>query len=103
MQHPNLRNKSEENIFRDPNFDIRLTKKKLMKEAREASLAEKENYYGKLRAIGSCPEQLLFLDETSKHGRDALRLYDRSKHGTIAVVRVLFNWRNRVSIIESID
>ena len=67
-QFPNLRNTSESTICRVLNFDLQLSRKKLTKAAREAAPEEMQNYYDKLRPIYSFPEQLVFIDETSKDG-----------------------------------
>ena len=80
-----------------------IDQKNLTKAARKAALVEIQNYYDKLRAICIYPEHLLFLDEISKDGRDALRRCDRSKNGTREVVRVPFNRENRVSVFEALD
>ena len=101
--HCNLRNTSEAKICRALNFDMILTRKNLMKAAREAASKEIKNYYEKLRAICSYPEWLLFLYETSKDGRDEFRLYAHSKNGTRAVLRVPFNRRNRVSMFAALE
>ena len=71
--HPEVRNVSESTICRALNFDLKLTRKKLTKAAREAAPEEIQTYYDKLKAIYRFPEQLVFIDETSKDGRDAFR------------------------------
>jgi len=76
------------------NFDLKLRRKKLTKAAREAVPEEIRNYYEKLKPIYSYPEQLVFIDETSKDGRDAFRRYARSRKGTKATVRLPFSRRN---------
>jgi len=73
----NLRNTSKSTICRALNFDLKLTRKTLTKAAREAVPEETRNYYEKLKSIYSYPEQLVFIDETSKDGRDAFRRYAR--------------------------
>ena len=100
---PDLKNTSDSTICRALNFDLRLTRKKLTKAAREAAPEEIKNYYDKLKAIYSFPEQLVFIDETSKDGRDAFRRYARSKRGTKAVVRLPFSRGNRVSVLAALD
>ena len=49
---------------------------------------------GKMAAIYSFPDQAIFLDETSKDGRDAIDRYARSKRGTLAVVKLPFSVGN---------
>ena len=44
VQYPNLRNTSEVTICRALNFDMRLTRKKLTKEARKSAPAEIQNF-----------------------------------------------------------
>ena len=103
FQFPDLRNTSESTICRVLNFDLQLSRKKLTKAAREAAPEEIQNYYDKLRPIYSFPEQLVFIDETSKDGRDAFRRYARSKRGTKAVVKLPFSRGNRVSVLAALD
>ena len=100
---PGLKNTSESTICRALNFDLQLSRKHLTKAAREAAPEEIKTYYDKLRAIYSYPEQLVFIDETSKDGRDAFRRYARSKKGTKAVVRLPFSRGNRVSVLAALD
>ena len=71
---PRLKNVSESTICRALNFDLKLTRKKLTKAAKEAAPLEVQAYYEKLRPIYSYPEQLLFIDETSR--TDAMRSVD---------------------------
>ena len=61
-------------IFRDLNFDLKLTRKKLTKVARKYALEELITYYDILRAIYSFPEQLVSIDEMSKDRRDFFML-----------------------------
>ena len=102
-QHPGVRNTSLATICRALNFDMKLTRKVLTKAAREAAPEEIRTYYNKLKAIYSYPEQLVFIDETSKDGRDAYRRYARSKRGTKAVVKLPFSRGKRVSILAAMD
>ena len=100
---PTLTNISESTICRALNFDLQLTRKKLTKAACEAAPAEIRIYHAKLKAIYSFPEQLIFIDETSKDGRDAFKRYARSKKGTKAVVRLPFSRGKRVSVVAALD
>ena len=74
-----------------------------MKAVREADPAEIKNYYDRLRTICSFPEQLVFLDEKLKDGRDTFWYYARSKHDNKAVAKVLFSHGNRVSMLAALD
>ena len=102
-KYPYLKNVSESTICRALNFDLQLTRKKLTKAARESVPHEIDIYYEKLLPIYSYPEQLLFIDETSKDGRDAFRRYARSKRGTKAVVKLPFSRGERVSVLAALD
>ena len=101
--HQDLENTSLPTICRALNFDMKLTRKVLTKAAREAAPKEIEIYKAKLQAIYSYPEQLVFIDETSKDGRDAFRRYARSKQGTKAVCRLPFSRGKRVSVLAAMD
>ena len=90
-------------IYRVLNFDLQLSRKKFTKAAREAAPEEIQTYYDKLRPIYSFPEQLVFIDKTSKDDRDAFCRYVWSKRGTKAVVRLPFIRRNRVSVLAALD
>ena len=47
----------------------------MTKAAQEAAPEEIEIYHKKLKQIYSYPEQLVFIDETSKDGHDVFRCY----------------------------
>ena len=47
------------------------------------------------------PGQLVFVDETSKDGRDGYRRYARSYVGTKAIVKQKFTRGNRISAIAA--
>ena len=100
---PVVKNVSLSTICRVLNFDLQLIRKKLTKPAREAAPEEIRIYQVKLAAIYSFPEQMIFIDETSKDGRDAFRRYARSKKGTKAVVKLPFNRGKRVSVMAALD
>ena len=103
LKHPNVQNMSESTICRALNFDLKLTRKKLTKAAREAAPEEMRNHYEKLKPIYSFPQQLVFIDETSKDGRDAFRRCARSRRGTKAVVKLPFSWGKQVSVLAALD
>lgn len=67
FQH--VRNVSTASICRALRFDLNLTRKRLTKRARESAPQERREYAGRLLPFYSCPEQLVFVDETSKDGR----------------------------------
>ncbi|KAF8925123.1 hypothetical protein BGZ58_001115, partial [Dissophora ornata] len=73
--HPSVANTSIPTICRALRHVLKLSRKKIEKRAREALLAELEDYNFSLRPFYNFPEQLVFVDETSKDSRDALRKY----------------------------
>ncbi len=89
-------------ICRLLNFDLKLTRKVLAKRAKEALPREREIYLNSLKTWYSYAEQLVFIDETSKDGRDCLRRYARSKRGTAAIVRLPFQRGKRISVVAGI-
>ncbi|KAF0703187.1 hypothetical protein AaE_015503 [Aphanomyces astaci] len=81
--------------------DLGLTRKVLEKRAREAADFELRDYYGRLQPYYSYPDQLVFVDETSKDGRNALRKYAWSKRNTKAIVELPFARGERVSALAA--
>ncbi|DAZ92785.1 TPA: hypothetical protein N0F65_000344 [Lagenidium giganteum] len=63
---PSLRNTSTATICRLLRFDLNLSKKVLAKRARGAVPTEVRNFFTKLAPFYSGPDQMVFLDETSK-------------------------------------
>jgi transposase len=100
---PTLKNTSTSTICRALKFDLGLSRKILTKNARESAPEEIQVFRQKLEAIYSYPEQMIFLDETSKDGRHAFRRYAWSKTNTKAVVRLPFSRGKRVSILAAMD
>ncbi|RLN89944.1 hypothetical protein BBJ28_00018773 [Nothophytophthora sp. Chile5] len=84
-------------------FELGLYRNVLERRAREAVPREIEAFVAKLRCWYRYPEQLLFLDETSKNGLDSMRRYAWSKKGTRAIVRVPFARGKWVSILAACD
>ena len=68
-------------ISRGLRFNLMLSRKVMEKRAKEATKEERQVYFNKLKPIYSYPEQLLFLDETSKDGRSSWRRYGWSRRG----------------------
>lgn len=77
--------------------------KVLTRMARESVPEEVANYKAKLSAIYSYPEQMIFIDETSKDGRHAFRRYAWSEINQPAIVKLSFARGKRVSIIAALD
>lgn len=94
---------STTSILRLLRFQLGLSRKVLERRAREAVPIEVATYMAKLRCFYTYPEQLLFLDETSKNGLDSMRGYAWSKRGTKAIARVPFKRGARVSIMAACD
>jgi transposase len=101
LHFPSISNISHSTICRLLNFDLQLTRKVLTKRAREATPQARQNYYDTLKQWYSYPEQLVFLDETSKDGRDAMRRYARSRVNTPALVKIPFSRGKRVSAVAA--
>lgn len=100
---PNVRNVSIPTICRALRHDLHLSRKALERRARESVPQHLEDYYRELSALYSYPEQLLFLDESSKDGRECLRRYGWSRINTPAVARQPFGRGCRVSLLASFD
>ena len=100
---PYLLNVSTSTICRAIHFDLNYSRKVLSKHARESIPAEREIYEAKLKTIYSFPEQLIFVDETSKDGRHAYRRYAWSLVGKPAVVKLPFRRGERVSVLAALD
>ena len=79
--------------------DLNLTRKVLTARAREAVPKEIQEYFNRLAPFYSYPDQLVFVDETSKDARHAIRRYAWSTKGTPAVVNLPRSRGNRVSAI----
>ncbi|OWZ06948.1 Transposase [Phytophthora megakarya] len=85
------------------NFDLNISRKVLYKAAREAIPAEIRIYKKKLLPLYSYAEQLVFLDETSKDGKHAFRLYAWSRRNTKIIVRLPFSRGKRLSVMAVLD
>lgn len=70
---PKLTNISLSTICYALRHDLKLRWKFLEKRAREGNPAQLLEFYRKLPPLYSYPEQLIFIDEASKDGRDYLR------------------------------
>ncbi|KAE9067319.1 hypothetical protein PF010_g27508, partial [Phytophthora fragariae] len=67
--YKNTINVSDSTICRALRFDLNLTRKLLTKRARESVPRERREYAARLSPYYSGPDQLVFIDETSKDGR----------------------------------
>lgn len=101
--YPELSNVSVPTICRALRHDLKLTRKKLEKRAREAIPQEIEDYKYRLQPYYYFPEQLVFVDETSKDGRTAHRKYAWSAKGSRAIVSLPFSRGKRVSVLAAFN
>ncbi|RLN77802.1 hypothetical protein DYB28_006667 [Aphanomyces astaci] len=88
LQFPSLNNISASTICRALMHDRGLTRKE--KRAREAAEFELRDYYRRLSPYYSYSDQLVFVDETSKDGRDSIRKYAWSKRNQKAIMDLPF-------------
>ena len=79
-----------------------LFSKRIESRAREASLREQMEYSSRLARFYSHPEQLVFLDESSKDGRSIARLYGRSRRGKRCIQTQTFSRGKRVSVLAAL-
>lgn len=100
-EYPELSNTSVPTICRALRHDLKLTRKKIQKRAREAIPQELVDFESRLKPFYRFPEQLVFIDETSKDGRSALRRYAWSARGTPAIVQLPFSRGIRVSALAA--
>lgn len=102
-EFPELTNISVPTICRALRHDLKISRKVLEKRARESIPEQLKEFYVKLRPIYSYPEQLVFIDESSKDGRDCLRRYGWSRVNSPAIVHQPFQRGARVSILAAFD
>lgn len=100
---PALRNTSLSTICRALRHDLKLSRKRLEKRARESRQADVLEYVAKCEKVITCADQCVFVDETSKDGRDANRRYGRSLRGSPCIVKTPFTRGKRVSVLAAMD
>ena len=100
---PDLHNTSVPTICRALRHDLHLTRKKLQKRARESRPEEIAQFKINLEELYQYPEQLVFIDETSKDGRASLRKYAWSTVNTPAVVNLPFSRGKRISALAAFN
>jgi DDE superfamily endonuclease len=103
QRFPQVVNVSLSSICRALRFDLKLSRKVITKRAMESMPAEIQNYKEKLSQFYSYPEQLVFVDETSKDGRDSYRKYGRSAVNQRCTVRRSYGRGSRVSVLAALD
>jgi transposase len=100
---PHVGNFSVSTICRALRFDLKLSRKILTKRAKESSQQEIVEYVYRLRYYYQRPDQLVFVDETSKDGRSAVRRFAWSKIGTPAIVSLSFSRGKRISTLAAVS
>ncbi|KAG4046191.1 hypothetical protein PC123_g18417 [Phytophthora cactorum] len=94
---------SDATICRALRFDLKLTRKVLTKRARESVPRERRECAGRLTPFYSGPDQIDFIDETSKDGRSVLLRYGWSARNTPAHATLPFSRGKRVSALVAMD
>lgn len=100
---PDLHNVSIPTICRGLHHDCQLSRKKLEKRAKRAIPQEMIDYEYRLGPFYQFKHQLVFIDETAKDGRSAIRQYAWSKIGTPAVVTLPSDRGPRVSTLAAFN
>lgn len=100
---PSLQNVSLPSICRALRHDLNLTRKKIEKRAREAAPHEVKDFKARLQKLYQYPEQLIFVDETSKDTRASIRQWAWSQKGTPAIVSLPFSRGKRVSVLAAFN
>ena len=103
FKFPSLQNTSYATICRALRHDLQLTRKVICKRAAEASLNEIKSYIARLTPFFVCPEQLVFMDETSKNAKDYLRKFGWSKKGQKCHAAMPFSRGKRLSVLAALD
>jgi transposase len=100
---PTLTNTSTSTILRALRHDLGLTRKIITKQAREARLSEVSAYHARLSTFYRYPEQLVFVDESSKDSRDTLRNRGWSKKGSKCIKLEPHGRGKRLSVLAAMD
>lgn len=101
--YPEVPHTSIPTICRALRHVLKLSRKRIEKRAREAVPMELEDFKFSLRPFYNFPEQLVFVDETSKDGRDAVRRYAWAPIGSPAIVSLPFSRGQRVSALAAFN
>ena len=100
---PDLRNISVPTICRALKFDLNLSRKVIERRARECAQAEIDEFVARAGKFITNSDQLVFVDETSKDGRAAIRKWGWSSINTPSIVSVPFARGDRVSAIAALN
>jgi len=102
-EFPDLKNTSKATICRALRHDLGLSRKVLTKRARESRPLEISDFKYRLKPLYLYPEQLVFVDETSKDARAAIRSHAWSPIGSPAIVNLPFARGKRVSALAAFN
>ena len=100
---PDVTNLSHSTLCRALHNDMALTRKVLTKRARESVPYERQMFVERLQPFFIAPQQLVFVDETSKDGRSAYRNHAWSSRGVPAVVSIPNARGKRVSALAAMN
>ena len=99
---PNLKNTSLPTICRALHFDMGMTRKVITKAACECLPEEVANYRAKLATVYSYPQQMVFIDETSKDSCNAYHMHGWAGKGEKVVVQLPSGQRVRRSVLAAL-
>ena len=100
---PEVRNGSRTTLLRVLHDDMGISRKKMTRRANEARVGEVHEFFRELRLIYMFPEQLVFLDETSKDARSLYRAYGYARRGERAQCMHRFARGPRRSILAMLN
>jgi hypothetical protein len=103
QRFPTLGNISMPTVCRALKHDLKLSRKILSKRARQALPREIRDYFSRLKSFVTNSDQLVFVDETSKDGRSAVRKYAWSTINKRAIVNLPYSRGTRVSALCAMD
>ena len=103
QQFPSLRNVSRSTLLRVLHDDMGMSRLKMTRRAYEARTGEVNEYFSELALVYCFPEQLVFVDETSKDARAMYRDYGWAKKGQRAHCRRKFMRGPRRSILAALS
>ena len=103
LNFPNVHNVSIPTLCRALRFDLGLRRKRLTRRAIERCQYSRRNYWIRLTHFYHSSSQLVFLDESSKDGRDARRLYGRAARGKPALANLPDSRGQRYSALAFMD
>ena len=100
---PEVRNVSHSTILRMLHMQLGFTRKVMVKRAYEAREQDIERYVEELQYWYMYPEQLIFIDETSKDARSVYRARGWGKTGAPVFATQAFDRGQRASVLAALD